>query len=192
MNPIDTWVDTDEIRRLAERLISPDRQFQPKIQESGFDESFVGFAETRATASSPNALMAAPPLARTPAPDSTESTQIRTTSGAEISAKTPDTFAKLAKWLHQDCGASAVFALNLEGKILHDEGCAHLHFAARGIALNWKLRDTVKPVRLLINANSYLELIPAHHPQQGRIILGVIVSQPINPSTLNRIREKTA
>ena len=188
MNPIDTWVDTDEVRRLAERLMSPDRQARPNIQESGFDDSFVGFAEAKPAA--PAIKQAAPTPPPAPAPQAPAPTPTHTALAAAKSPATPSAFNGLAAWLHQQCGASAVFVVNLEGSVLHDEGYAHLHFAARGMALNWKIRDTVKPVRLLVHAGSYLELIPLNHPQ-GRLILGIIVPQPINPTTLDSIREKS-
>ncbi len=188
MNPIDTWVDTDEVRRLAERLMSPDRQTRPNIQESGFDDSFVGFAEAKPAA--PAIKQAAPTPPPAPAPQAPAPTPTHTALAAAKSPATPSAFNGLAAWLHQQCGASAVFVVNLEGSVLHDEGYAHLHFAARGMALNWKIRDTVKPVRLLVHAGSYLELIPLNHPQ-GRLILGIIVPQPINPTTLDSIREKS-
>ena len=188
MNPIDTWVDTDEVRRLAERLMSPERQARPNIQESGFDDSFVGFAEAKPAA--PAIKQAAPTPPAAPAPQAPAPTPTHTALAAAKSPATPSAFNGLAAWLHQQCGASAVFVVNLEGSVLHDEGYAHLHFAARGMALNWKIRDTVKPVRLLVHAGSYLELIPLNHPQ-GRLILGIIVPQPINPTTLDSIREKS-
>ena len=188
MNPIDTWVDTDEVRRLAERLMSPDRQARPNIQESGFDDSFVGFAEAKPVA--PAIKQAAPTLPPAPTPQAPAPTATHTALADAKTPATPSAFKGLAAWLHQQCGASAVFVVNLDGGVLHDEGCAHLHFAARGMALNWKVRDAVKPVRLLVHAGSYLELIPLNHPQ-GRLILGIIVPQPINPTTLDSIREKS-
>ncbi|MEN9535490.1 MAG: hypothetical protein RIR37_763, partial [Verrucomicrobiota bacterium] len=45
MNPIDTWIDTDEVRRLAERLMSPERKAQSTVRETGFNDSFIGFAD---------------------------------------------------------------------------------------------------------------------------------------------------
>ena len=81
--------------------------------------------------------------------------------------------------------------INLDGQVLFDEDSAHLHFAARGMALNWKIRDTVKPVRLLVHAGQFLELVPAHHPQ-GRLILGIVVPQALQASILSTIREKIA
>ncbi|MCX6847178.1 MAG: hypothetical protein NTU84_11640 [Verrucomicrobia bacterium] len=188
MNPIDTWVDTDEVRRLAERLMSPDRQTRPNIEESGFDDAFVGFAEVKPAAPAISQVAATPPPA--PAPKATVPTQTHTALAAEKSPTAPSAFHEFAAWLRQQFGASAVFVVNLDGSVLHDEGCAHLHFAARGMALNWKIRGAVKPVRLLVHAGSYLELIPLDHPQ-GRLILGIIVPQPINPTSLESIREKS-
>lgn len=191
MNPIDTWVDTDEVRRLAERLMSPDRQTRPNIQESGFDDSFVGFAEAKPAApAAPVIRQAAPAPPPAPAPKAAAPTQTHAALAAEKSPSAPSAFNGLSAWLHQQFGASAVFVVNLDGSILHDEGCAHLHFAARGMALNWKIRDAVKPVRLLVHAGSYLELIPLNHPQ-GRLILGIIAPQAINPTALESISEKS-
>jgi hypothetical protein len=59
------------------------------------------------------------------------------------------------------------------------------------MALNWKLGDSANPVRLLINAGSYLELIPVSR-SQGRLILGMIVTQPVSLPTLAAIREKAS
>lgn len=195
MNPIDTWIDTDEVRRLAERLISPERQPPANVREAGFNDSFVGFADATPT---PADATPPTPSPATPIPKASvfvPQTAVPSISLPKQATENPQPFsadcAALADWLHQECGASAVFLINLDGNVLHDEGCAHLHFAARGMALNWKIRDAVKPVRLLVHAGSYLELIPLNHPQ-GRLILGIIVQHPINPTTLDHIREKSS
>lgn len=187
MNPIDTWIDTDEVRRLAERLMSPERQAPANVRESGFNDSFVGFADVGQV--TPPAVPSPAPAAKIAPPAVTSVTLPQ--PAVETPLATSAEFATLASSLHKAHGASAVFMINQDGSVLHDEGCSHLHFAARGMALNWKLGDSVNPVRLLIHAGSYLELVPVSSPQ-GRLILGIIVSQPISLPTLAAIREKAS
>lgn len=193
MNPIDTWIDTDEVRRLAKSLMSPDRQAPASVRESGFNDNFVGFADVGDSTSSPTNNAAPPAMAAPPMPQSAPQPAVTPVAlpkvAVENSLPVSAEFAGLSNWLHENCGATAVFAISMDGSVLHDEGCAHLHFAARGMALNWKLGDLANPVRLLVHAGSYLELIPVSHPQ-GRLILGIIVSQPINLPTLATIRDK--
>ena len=191
MNPIDTWIDTDEVRRLAERLMSPERQAAPNVRESGFNDSFVGFADVSPPTPPPASNPAPAPIATTPAPQPSAPSPPLPKQATEYPHPISANFAALTDWLHQECRASAVFLINLAGNVLHDGGCAHLHFAARGMALNWKLRDAIKPVRLLVHAGSYLELVPVSHPQ-GRLILGLIVTQPIGLHELAAIREKAS
>lgn len=191
MNPIDTWIDTDEVRRLAERLMSPERQAPAIVRESGFNDSFEGFADvsqiTPPAVSSPAPAAKIAPPAIQPAVTSVTLPKPALENPLATSAE----FSALAGSLHKDHGASAVFMINQDGSVLHDEGCAHLHFAARGMALNWKLGDSANPVRLLIHAGSYLELIPVSR-SQGRLILGMIVTQPVSLPTLAAIREKAS
>ena len=192
MNPIDTWIDTDEVRRLAGRLISPERQAPEKVRESGFDDSFVGFADLGESNPSPVSSPAVVAMVASPAPEPAAETTIKLPKPvAEKPTPISTKFDELSGWLRENCDASAVFVTDLDGSILHDEGCAHLHFAARSMASNWKLGQSANPLRLLVNAGSYLQLIPVNHPQ-GRLILGVIVAQPVSPITLAAIREKAS
>jgi len=191
MNPIDTWIDTDEVRRLAERLMSPERKARPVARETGFNDSFIGFADLDHAAPPPASNPA--PVAKNPmlAPASTAPSMTLPKPAALKPLSISADFTALAAWLHQDKGASAVFVMNVDGSLLHDESCAHLHFAARGMALNWKLGDSPNPVRLLIHAGNYLELIPVNHPQ-GRLILSIVATQPLSLPTLAAIREKAS
>ncbi|MEY5012563.1 MAG: hypothetical protein RLZ22_293 [Verrucomicrobiota bacterium] len=191
MNPIDTWIDTDEVRRLAERLMSPERKAQSTVRETGFNDSFIGFADIDPSPSAP--ASPAEPIAKisTPAPaPALTPAPLRQSTELKSPAISSD-FTALATGLRQDSNASAVFVMNADGGILHDEGCAHLHFAARGMALNWKHGNTPNPVRLLVHAGSYLELIPVNQPQ-GRLIWGLVVPQPLSLANLIAIRDKAS
>lgn len=44
MDPIYPWLDPIEVRRLADRLMRPERQSAVTVPDAGFDEGFVGFA----------------------------------------------------------------------------------------------------------------------------------------------------
>lgn len=186
MNPIDTWIDTDEVRRLAQRLVTPSRSNTPNTEESGFNDGFVGFADAKPIAAvAPIASPAPKPIAPPPPAPVQEITPVRSTPTHATG------FESIASWLHSHCAATAVFIVDLDGHVLHDENSAHLHFAARGMALNWKIRDAVNPVRLLVHAGQYLELVPITR-SQGRLILGMVVPHALNASTLATIREKFA
>lgn len=63
MDPIDSWVDAAEVRRLAETLLMPVRDELRTVQEPCFGAEFVGFAgpDLRSSGSRPTAAMAPPP-----------------------------------------------------------------------------------------------------------------------------------
>lgn len=74
MDPLQPWVDTDEVRRLAARLLQPVRDPAAQLPpgEAGFSEGFVGFAGGLPAAPEP-APIAAPvpeqqPVSPTPPP----------------------------------------------------------------------------------------------------------------------------
>ncbi len=44
MDPIQPWIDADEMRQLAEKLMEPKSQPTPNIPDTGFGDGFEGFA----------------------------------------------------------------------------------------------------------------------------------------------------
>lgn len=71
MDPINPWLDPVEVRRMAERLMRPDRAAAAPPTEAGFGEGFEGFAESPATARepvSPPTHSPAPPAEPLPEP----------------------------------------------------------------------------------------------------------------------------
>lgn len=185
MNPIETWVDPDEIKRLTERLMQPSRQTQSTAHESGFNDSFVGFVKSD-TFDSPSDFIS---ISSTP-PLQAETPRIEAGASGKSLGESMD-MSKFAKWLHENCDASNVFSINQDGKTIYDEDAYHLHFAAQGMAINWKNRDNMKPVRIAIHSGMILELVPLIHPR-GKMILGIIVPSPIPPSMLATIYEMAA
>ena len=63
MDPIYPWLDPVEVRRLADRLMKPNREPSVTVADAGFDEGFVGFASGAA-----GAVVEAPPPPLPPQP----------------------------------------------------------------------------------------------------------------------------
>jgi len=61
MDPVQSWLDADEVRRMAESLMAPPPQVDPLVLDAGYGEGFEGFA-SGGTAPIP----AAPPIAQAP------------------------------------------------------------------------------------------------------------------------------
>lgn len=63
MDPIYPWLDPVEVRRLADRLMRPERQSTVAPVDAGFDDGFVGFTGTQPFSTpAPQQQVAPPPL----------------------------------------------------------------------------------------------------------------------------------
>lgn len=63
MDPIYPWLDPVEVRRLADRLMRPERQSTVAPADAGFDDGFVGFTGTQPfAATAPQPQIVPPPL----------------------------------------------------------------------------------------------------------------------------------
>lgn len=152
MDPINPWLDPVEVRRMAERLMRPDRAAAAPPTEAGFGEGFEGFAESPATARepvSPPTHSPAPPAEPLPEPV----VAVQTTPPRELSraAEEPEpapapappdvppplppaqqqTSARgpflgriqaFRQWMQTNFGASGLFILDREGAVIFDEG----------------------------------------------------------------------
>ena len=58
MDPIYPWLDPIEVRRLADRLMMPNREPAVTVTDAGFDEGFVGYASEQTV---PQAAPISPP-----------------------------------------------------------------------------------------------------------------------------------
>ena len=75
MDPLHPWIDADEVRRLAARLMKPSRDPDVSVADAGFDEGFVGFAANRPAAATP----APPPVSPPPPPPAPVQTPVTAT-----------------------------------------------------------------------------------------------------------------
>lgn len=53
MDPIQPWIDADEMRQLAEKLMQPKTRVAETPQDAGFGDGFEGFAEAPAPSTKP-------------------------------------------------------------------------------------------------------------------------------------------
>lgn len=203
MNPINPWVDAAEVRRLAERLLTPARQPDPTIRDAGFDADFIGYATERAQPAAASVAAVPPPaparpqvIERTlpeepPLPLAVESPfeqvfQSRTTARGPFL----DRITRFRDWLVQEFSASGIFILDREGFVIFDEsGNEKLHSLARNLALaSRKPGSPPANVRLKIGTRATLEVIPVD-TAYGYLVLGAIVPDILHPQSITAVMD---
>lgn len=193
MNPIHTWLDTAEVRRLADRLIHPVLNPNISVTDIGFDQGFEGFssadpisAETPARSeASPSLASAAtanpkPPLAIIrPAPRIKSSA-----TGAYL-----ERIQAFCDGLKREVSASGIFLIDQNGAVVFDESKhGRFHFLAKNLALSsGKSGSLGGNVRVKISAQEFLEAIPVESTS-GRLVLGAVVPSALAPSAVAKIQ----
>lgn len=209
MNPVNPWLDTDEVRRMALRLIRPVREPAADIADAGFDEAFVGFTQPpRANPALPQAVPAAVPAPSAPVRQDPPVTPAPVQTSAQLSAASskpsapeagepPTTVARgpfldrirhFRDWLESEFSAGGVFILDREGSVIFDEsGLGRLHFLARSLALASRRPGTsAANVHVKIGASITLEVIPVE-TAYGCLVLGAVVPEALPPASVNAV-----
>lgn len=185
MDPINAWLDPIEVRRLADRLMQPDRAPAATVPDTGFGGTFQGFAAEPA-AKAP--LPPNPPLETTPCEE-----PLPAPSAAAAQAPFADHIQPFRDWLRQEFSATGIFILDREGVVLFDEGShGRLHFLARSLAL--ESRRPGPPtgnVRVKIAAGATLEVIPVG-TAYGFFVLGAVVPEALSPASVTAVMEALA
>lgn len=84
-------------------------------------------------------------------------------------------------WLHEQFGASGVFLLDRDGRVIFDDGVnPKLQALARSLALASRAAAGAGNVHFKIGAEATLEVIPAE-THYGGMVLGMVVGQAISP-----------
>ncbi|MEX1048304.1 MAG: hypothetical protein WED15_02165, partial [Akkermansiaceae bacterium] len=118
MNPINPWLDPIEVRRMADRLMRPNRAAPvASPTDAGFDEGFIGFtsdpleppAVAREEVAKP-VFKAAEPTVR--APQSTPVPGVR--------EPFLDGLTRFRDWMHREFSATEVFILDAVGGVIFD------------------------------------------------------------------------
>lgn len=189
MDPLHPWIDADEVRRLAARLMKPSRDPDVSVADAGFDEGFVGFAANRPAATAP----APPPVSQQPPPPAAPVPAPVTPPAPESSpaaARGPflERIRSFRDWMGGQYAASGIFILDREGAVIFDEnGHNRLHFLARSLALaSRRPGTTAANVHVKIGAATTLEVIPVE-TAYGCLVLGAIVPEALPPAAVQSV-----
>jgi len=185
MDPLHPWIDADEVRRLAMRLMKAPREPEVSVADAGFDEGFVGFAANRPAALAPalppvSQEPPSPPAAAPPAPEPSPNTAAR---GPFL-----ERIRSFRDWMGAQHAASGIFILDREGAVIFDEnGHNRLHFLARSLALaSRRPGTTAANVHVKIGAATTLEVIPVE-TAYGCLVLGAVVSEALPPAAVQSV-----
>lgn len=187
MDPINPWLDPVEVRRLAERLMKPNREPSITVADAGFGTGFVGYATGQVFAP------ASPPLP--PAVREEPVAPIAEPAGqpeSQTSARGPflDRITRFRDWMRHNFAATGIFILDREGAVIFDESShGRLHFLARSLALASRRQGAAAGnVHVKIGAGATLEVIPVETPY-GCLVLGAVVAEPLAPPSVTAVME---
>lgn len=195
MDIIYPWLDPVEVRRLAERLMTPSRDLPlHSSKDAGFPDGFEGFGVENpapvtppqppplALEPEPEPIPAAPPAVELPTPAAHTETALPATQLERLH--------RFRDWMRDQFAASGMFILDREGTVIFDESDhGHLHFMARSLALkSQRPGSPASNIRLKVTAEDTLELIPIQTPQ-GFFVLGVIVPETLTPQAIQAVMD---
>lgn len=204
MDPLNPWLDTDEVRRMALRLIRPVAESATNIADAGYGEAFVGFTQEdpppSPPAQQPDAAvvptnqqampMPAPVVSHVPvfpAPVPVSSTpeppSVSTARGPFL-----DRIRNFRDWLREEFAAAGVFIIDREGSVIFDESeLGRLHFLARSLALaSRRPGSSAANVHVKIGAGTTLEVIPVE-TAYGCMVLGALVPDALTPVAVSKV-----
>ena len=183
MDPIYPWLDPVEVRRLADRLMRPNREPAVTVTDAGFDAGFVGFA------ADPNQVPAAPlpPPVRVESPAPPPSQPVSPPPDTRTTARGPflDRITRFRDWMHHNFSATGIFILDRDGAVIFDESShGRLHFLARSLALaSRRPGSSAGNVHVKIGAGATLEVIPVE-TAYGCLVLGAVVPDALDPNAV--------
>jgi len=205
MDPINPWVDAEEVRRMAERLLAPAHQPDPGIRDAGFDSDFIGYASG---GPGTNPL---PQPAATPPPIPTVMIEQEVSSPPPATASIPspyqpiteprtvargpflDRITRFRDWFATEFSATGIFILDREGGVIFDEnGNEKLHSLARNLTLSSRKPGSPPAnVRLKIGTRAILEVIPVD-TAYGYLVLAAIVPDILEPPSIAAVMDALA
>lgn len=185
MDPLNPWVDADEVRRLAARLMKPARDAAVSVTDAGFDEGFVGYAAARPASPAPPP----PPAARVEPPVPA----VAAPSASAARGPFLDRIRKFRDWMQHQFAASGLFILDREGAVIFDESnLGRLHFLARSLALATRRPgSSAGNVHVKIGASTTLEVIPVE-TAYGCLVLGAVVAESLPPAAVGAVMQALA
>jgi hypothetical protein len=202
MDPINPWLDSVEVRRLAERLVRPVPNPAVAVQDAGFDAGFVGYATGAATAVPASIGNQTPVHARPDLPQAEHDAAAMTAAGGAVFQAVAETVTTTARgpfldrihrfrdWMRQYFSATGIFILDREGAVIFDESHhGRMHFLARSLAMASRRQGTIgNNVHVKIGAGATLEVIPVETPY-GCLVLGAVVPEALPPTAVSAVME---
>lgn len=190
MDPVYPWIDPIEVRRMADRLMKPNREPGVTVTDAGFDEGFVGYGTD--SVSRPHTPPPLPPAA--PLMHETVA-EVSAQPESPFMARGPflDRIKRFRGWMHQNFAATEIFILDREGAVIFDESHhGRLHFLARSLALASRRPGVLAGnVHVKIGAGATLEVIPVE-TAYGSLVLGAVVPESLSPVSVSTVMDALA
>ena len=179
MDPINPWLDPAEVRRLAERLMQPNREPAVPAPDVGFNAAFVGYASDA--------------ILQPPTPPVREVIPLAPLTQTTARGPFLDRITRFRDWLHHSFSATGIFILDREGAVIFDESShGRLHFLARSLALASRRPGALaRKVHVKIGAGATLEVIPVD-TTYGCLVLGAVVPEALDPPAVLAVMEALA
>jgi hypothetical protein len=179
MDPIESWVDPQEVRRLAEALMTPSARAQTSSEDATYSQDFVGFAQGQQAASIPAVMPSPAPVA------------VSTPSASLPSASTlGESLRQFRVSLPATLPIKSLFVLQSDASAVYDDGDhRHLYFLASPLAQAGK--NPLSPsTHMILRAGSadFLELI-AVESSAGRLVLALLVPTVLSAADISYLAE---
>ena len=196
MDPVNPWLDADEVRRMAARLLKPAGEPPVNVTDAGFDAGFVGFASERSAAPVTQPAPVAPPSPPSPpVPPVKTAAPPAAAEPLQSTARGPflERIRKFRDWISLEFTASGLFILDREGAVIFDESAqSRLYFLARSLALASRRPGTsAANVHVKIGAGTTLEVIPVE-TAYGCLVLGTVVPEALPPAAVSAVMQALA
>jgi hypothetical protein len=187
MDPVHPWVDSLEMRRLAEALMSPLPTSPQESPDAGFSGDFVGYAEGELMPRMESVNASAFSIAPLPV-ESLAARELPLQNPSDTVIGPAQGLAYFGEWLRLHYPTDGFFIYDDRGELIFDDGDhERFHFMVRNLALvrNSSSNDSGH-VRLKIGSATLLEIIPVE-TMVGRMVLGLIVEQPLNANDIEAL-----
>lgn len=185
MDPLQPWVDAQEMKRLAEALMSTPARMHDVPPDAGFNGDFVGFAEdsSEEKKSPPPAKPSLPPTT-----DLARNGDAVVSNDSRVRGPLLDCLRRFHEWLQAQGHTQGLFVLDEVGDLLFDDADhGRLHFVARSMAKAAKQSPQGGGrVQVKIGSVGLLEVIPVE-TLHGRLVLAMIVDHPLSSAEVTSL-----
>lgn len=181
MDSIHPWLDANEVRKFADRLMSSNRPPTLAEPDPGFSNHFVGFtALTESAPHSPEDVVEAAPVPVVPP---------RLLNFGSAAGEGRAQIESIRDSLSSQYEAADTFVVGQSGDVIFNQsGEARLHFLAFGFLGS---QTTAKHLHLKISAEVFLVLIRFENAA-GKFVLGTILKTPLTPAEATNLGDSLA